>query len=195
MSENIIVFDIETKHTFDEVGGRGNFAKLGVTIVGTYLYNTSELKGFFEKDVLQLEKLFETKPLLIGFNSKKFDIPVLQPYLKTKLSELPHLDIMEEIEKVVGHRVSLQSVAEATLGIGKSGHGLDAIKYYREGEFDKLEKYCLDDVRITRDVFEYGAKNGEVFFTSKYGPDKRRVPVTWKVSHPFPKPDPQRSLF
>ena len=86
---------------------------------------------------------------------------------------------MEDISNVLGHRLSLDSIAEATLGTKKSGHGLDAIRYFREGNMEALKKYCTDDVRITRDIFEYGKTNSKLMYFSKYRPDQLTVPVDW----------------
>ena len=91
---------------------------------------------------------------------------------------------MEEITKALGHRVALDSVARATLGEGKTGSGLEAIRLWREGRLGELKEYCLSDVRITRDVYEYGASHGELFYMPKFGSGKARVEVGWKVEHP-----------
>lgn len=182
MKPNIIVLDLETKHTFDEVEGRRP-DKLGITVVGTYIYQEESYRIFRENEISKLEEFFSKKPLLVGFNIKKFDLAVLKPYLKLSPDNLPVLDIMEELVNVLGHRVSLDSVARATLNAQKSGSGLDAIKYYRNGEWDKLEKYCLDDVRITKELFEYGAAKSELFYLTKFDRAKARAPVSWKVEH------------
>lgn len=183
MNPNIIVLDLETKRAFDEVEG-GKAEKLGITVVGTYLYRENRYRIFRENEINDLETLFMSKPLLVGFNIKKFDLTVLRPYLHMNPAVLPCLDIMEEMTKILGHRVSLNSVAQATLGTQKSGHGLDAIKYYKNGEWEKLEKYCLDDVRITKEVFEYGAKNGELFYINKFSQAPAKVPVKWEIKNP-----------
>lgn len=195
MGNNIIVLDLETKFTFDEVGGRDKFEALGITVAGVYDYSTGKYEAIEEKDLSKLEKRLESKPLIVGFNSKRFDIPVLKPYLHFDPNILPQLDIMDEIQKVVGHRISLESVAQATLGYGKSGSGLDAIKYYRSGEIDKLKKYCLDDVKVTREVYEYGCKHKELFFTSKYGNSKTRVEVNWERPNEAEAEKAQLALF
>lgn len=180
---NRIVLDLETKRTFEDVGGRDNLGALGVSMVGVYSYRHQEYFSYFEDDFPKLLSLLATKPLVIGFNQRRFDLPVLQPYFKDfDLQKLSMVDILEDLSKVLGHRVSLDSVAEATLGIRKSGHGLDAICYWNRKEFDKLKKYCLDDVRITKEIFEFGAKRGEVFYTDKFGRGKRPAKVNWKLS-------------
>lgn len=195
MHSDIIVFDLETKNTFDEVGGRSNFKDLQISVLGAYFYSTDKYQIFEEKEIGEFEALLQKKPLLIGFNSRRFDTIVLQPYIRFDLKTLPQLDIMEELSKTLGHRVSLDSVAKATLGRSKIASGLDAIRFWKKGEMEKLKSYCLEDVRITKEVYEYGARNGELFYTSKYGGDKARVPVCWKLVHPNKQNEKQRSLF
>ncbi len=197
MGHNIIVYDIETQKSFDEVGGREHFTELGISVVGAYDYATGEFITYEESELGKFAERLQSRPLLVGFNSRRFDTPILQRYIPFDIQKFPQLDVMEEMVKALGHRVSLQSVASATIGEGKSGSGLDALVYYREGRMDELKKYCLDDVRITRDVYEYGAKHGELFYTPKFGPGKARAPVSWEIVHPDEAagPDPQQSLF
>ncbi|MEK7519628.1 MAG: ribonuclease H-like domain-containing protein [Patescibacteria group bacterium] len=176
-----IVLDLETQHEFSEVGGREYPHLLKVSLVGVYSYARAAFLAFEEKDIPELEKLLSETDLLIGFNTKHFDYAVLQPYLKSlDLKKIPACDIMEDVANVLGHRLSLESIAQATLGTGKSGHGLDAIRYFREGNMEALKKYCLDDVRITRDIFEYGKQNGKILYTSKYRAESLSAPVSWK---------------
>ncbi len=184
MALNIVVFDIETKDAFSDVGGRDGLTNLEISVLGAYDYATAEYMAYEERDLNRFAERLAKRPLLVGFNSRRFDTPILQKYVRFDLKDLPQLDIMEELQKVLGHRVGLDSVAQATLGTGKSGSGLEAIKLWREGKLDELKRYCLDDVRITRDVFEYGANHGELFFTSKYGPTKGCAKVAWKIEHP-----------
>lgn len=184
MGPNILVLDLETQKVFQEVGGGRNLDALGISVAGLYSYRTEAYQIFEEQELGTLEYLLAERPLVVGFNIRRFDMPVLKPYLHFDPLTLPMCDMLEEIQKVLGHRVSLESVAQATLGSGKSGTGLDAIAFYRRGEMAKLKQYCLDDVRVTRQVFEYGAQHGEIFYTSKFGPGKGRCPVTWQCKHP-----------
>ncbi len=183
MGENILVLDLETKSLFEDHAERRPEV-LGVSVVGTYCYRSDTYRVYDEKEIGALEERLSDKPLVVGFNIRRFDMPVLRPYLHFDPAILPMLDILEILHNQLGHRVSLQSVAEATLGAGKSGSGLDAVAYYRAGDFDSLRRYCEDDVKVTRAVYEYGAAHGELFFTSKFGNGKRRAPVTWKIVHP-----------
>ncbi|MDP2599922.1 MAG: ribonuclease H-like domain-containing protein [Deltaproteobacteria bacterium] len=181
LKQNIIVLDLETKRTFEDVGGRDNLGALGVSMVGVYSYRHNEYQAYFENDFPKLFSVLSEKPLVIGFNHRRFDMPVLQPYFKDfDLKQLKLLDVMEELTKTLGHRIGLDAVAQATLGAKKSGHGLDAIRYWNTGDLENLKKYCLEDVRLTKEVYEYGAKHGELFFMDKFGTGKIKVAVNWK---------------
>ncbi len=184
MVQNIIVFDIETKDAFSDVGGRDLFANLEISVLGAYDYLDGEFHIYEERELTRFAERLSKRPMIVGFNSRRFDTPILQKYIRFDLTDLHQLDIMEEITKELGHRVSLDSVAKATLSAGKSGSGLEAIRLWREGKMDELKRYCLDDVRLTRDIFEYGATNGELFYVHKFGGAKARVKVSWKVEHP-----------
>ena len=125
-----IVLDLETQKGFNEVD-RKKLHLLKISVVCVYDSKTDAYSAFEEKELLKLEEVLKQADLVIGFNIRDFDMEVLAPYLITPVKSLPLLDLMVEIEKVRGHRVSLQSVAQATLGVSKSGSGLDAIRLYR----------------------------------------------------------------
>jgi DEAD/DEAH box helicase domain-containing protein len=97
--------------------------------------------------------------LIIGYNSDHFDIPILNKYFSGDLTKIKSLDLLKEIKNSLGRRIKLDTVAEATLGRNKIGHGLEAIVWWRNGEKDKVIKYCTEDVRITKDIYEYALKN------------------------------------
>jgi DEAD/DEAH box helicase domain-containing protein len=180
MSSSQVVLDLETKRTFDEAGGRKP-ADLGITVVGTYLYKTGEYLVFEENQLSDLEQLLSETARIIGFNIRRFDFPVLQPCFKRlNLSDIGYFDLLEDLEKILGHRVSLQSLAKATLNEGKSGSGLDAIEFYRRGEMEKLKKYCLDDVRLTKEIYEFGKKFGHVYYHSRDKATRLEAKVNWK---------------
>jgi hypothetical protein len=176
--EDKLVLDLETKKSFEEVGGDHNRAQLGVSLVGVYSYKRDKYRAFREEEFDELKDWLKSASLIIGFNSKPFDFPVLQPYYpKFNLAKLPHLDILEEIYHALGHRLKLESVAQSTLGEGKSGSGLDAIWYFKNNEWDKLAKYCLDDVRVTKDVYEYGRKHHHLWYEN--AGNRATIPVRW----------------
>lgn len=185
MAEKLVI-DLETQKEFSEVEGRKPELLL-VSVAGVYSYEANRYDAYLEEDVAtKLAPRLKEAELIIGFNSRRFDLPVLQPYLPYPVDPLPQLDILEEIVKALGHRVSLDSVAQATLGRGKSGSGLEALKWFKEGRFDLITKYCLDDVKLTKEVYDYGRQHNRLFATNRAGVEKLTVPVFW--------PDRKRDL-
>jgi DEAD/DEAH box helicase domain-containing protein len=177
---NEIVLDLETKKSFQEVGGKNNMHLLGVSVVGVYHYVNDTFETYEEKDFSVLEEILRNTSRVIGFNSKHFDFPVLQPHVNINLQIIPHLDLIEATHKHLGFRVSLDNLAKTNLGVQKSGHGLDAITWWREGNMEAIKKYCLDDVRITRDVYEHGKKYGKVTAETRNDP-RAEIPVAWDI--------------
>ena len=159
-----IVLDLETQKSFQEVGGRGKNHLLKISVACIYDFSTGKYFSFEEHEIAKLSPILETADQIIGYNIKGFDFDVIQPYLNFNIHEVPYLDILEEIEKVLKHRIKLELVAQGTLGAGKSGSGLEAILYYKQGRMDMLKKYCLDDVKITKQVYEYALKNGKLLY-------------------------------
>ena len=174
-----LVLDLETKKSFDDVGGRTNFHLLEVSLFGVYDYGKDAYVTFLEHELAALEKLLGQADRVIGFNIKNFDYAVLQPHVSLNLKALKTLDILEEVARALGHRVSLDSIASQTLKERKTGDGLKALRLYKEGKMKELAEYCLQDVKLTRDVYEYGAVHGKLFFEGRYGPPGE-VPVSWK---------------
>lgn len=174
-----IVLDLETQRMFQEVGGHHNVHKLGISLCGVYFYDTDTFTAFKEAELADLEQyLLDHRPTIIGFNSLHFDLPVLQPYCpRLRLTDLPQVDILKDVERALGVRIKLESIAQATLLEGKSGTGLDAIRYFRANDWERLERYCLDDVRITRDVYEYGLRHNRIFYEN--ASELRPIPVLW----------------
>jgi DEAD/DEAH box helicase domain-containing protein len=182
MKDKYIVLDVETQRSFDEVGGR-NFEQLGVSVIGLYRQGSGKYEAFEEKQLGQLNQILSEAELLVGFNTKGFDYVVLQPYLEIPLLKLPTLDILDELKTILGHRVSLNSVAKATLGKEKSGDGLEAIRLYKSGEIEKIKTYCLNDVRLTHEVYEFGIKNSFIRYLSKDGRQTLEAKVNWAPVH------------
>ncbi len=198
-----IFFDTETKKFFDEVEGNDP-AKLGVSITSVYSRtvdeNFNEIEGkmesFWEKDFPEMFKLFEKADRIVGFNSIGFDIPALSPYLPPHWPKLKHFDILAEMRKIEGKRMSLNSIAKATLGEKKNDSGDNAIKYWAEGTPEalaKLKKYCEMDVKITKDIYDHALKNKFLKYIDFWN-DIHEVKLDF--SYPAPQEDTtQGSLF
>jgi DEAD/DEAH box helicase domain-containing protein len=165
---NELVFDIETQNTFADVNN--DFKKLKVSCVSVYHYNTDSYESFEEHELPKLWPIFEKADLIIGFNSAHFDMPVLNNYYLGDLSKLPHLDIMERVKESLGFRLKLNDLAQATLdNVEKSADGLQAIRWWKEGNIADIKKYCEQDVLITKEIYDFGKKNRQLFYKSLTG--------------------------
>lgn len=170
-----IVLDIETKNTFQDVGGYFT-DKLEVSVVVAYFYETDEYKSYLEKDLPRLFNEMEQADRIIGYNSIGFDIPVLNNYYAGDLLQIPQLDMLAEIHKNLGYRIKLDDVAAATIGTKKSAHGLLAVQWWKEGKVQEVIDYCQQDVKVTKDVFDFGKEQGFILFDDRMG-ERRQVDV------------------
>ncbi len=160
-----IVFDIESTSRNGFVAGRVNVDEQELTIVALYDSETDSYTSYVKEELPQLWPILERADLLIGYNSDSFDIPLLNRYYPGDLTQLRSLDLMTEVQKVLGRRVRLQSLAQATLGKGKKGDGLQAVTWWQEGKVEKVREYCIEDVRITKELFDYAREKGELKYT------------------------------
>lgn len=160
---NKVVFDIETSNIFADVGKRDP-ALLDISIVGLYDYANNSYKTFSQEEFPLMWPILERADLLIGFNSEHFDMPLLNKYYQGDLNNIRHLDLLKEIRNVAGRRMKLDQLAEGSLGSKKSGHGIEATVWWKKGEHQKVRDYCIDDVKITKDLYEYALKNKKVKF-------------------------------
>ncbi len=198
-----VIFDTETKKFFDEIDGY-DASKLGVSITSVYSRTLDKdfkeiegkMQSFWEKDFDEMFKLFEKADRIIGFNSLGFDIAALSPYFPTHWAKLKHFDILDSIRKVEGKRVSLDSLAKATLGEKKSDSGENAVKYWKAGDTEslaKLKKYCEMDVEITTRIYDHALHNGFLKYIDFWN-ETHEV----KLDFSYPKVDSatvQNSLF
>lgn len=173
-----VVLDIETRNTFQDVGAY-NPALLKISLIGCYFYETDTYESFLEEDLPKLWPRLERADRIIGYNLIGFDYPCMQQYYSGDIMKLPTVDMLVEIEKVLGFRIKLDDVAQATLGVGKSGHGLMAVEYWKKGEIDKLRDYCLQDVKVTKEVYDFAMQNGLVSYNNRQG-QKTDIRVTIK---------------
>ncbi len=179
-------FDLETCCSAAEVGGWGRCHAMGVSLAVLHETSPQQVTVFREQDIAQLCRRLGELDLVVGFNLKRFDYKVLQPYTDLSLESLPTLDILEELHSFLGFRLSLDHLAEATLGRKKTGNGLLALEHYKNGRWEELESYCRQDVLITKSLFEFGAHQGYLLYQHRRG-DLVRVPVSWDESRFFPE--------
>lgn len=177
---NLVFFDLESQNLFQDIGGRNNIEKLLVACAVTWSSQKNDFSVYWEQDVPALIAELKSATKVIGFNLRGFDYQVLQPYApETRFASIPTLDLLLDLQKILGFSISLDSIASASLGATKTADGVQSVSWFRARELDKVAEYCKADVDITRRVYEFGRDNGYIFYKSKLG-SKLKVEVKWK---------------
>ncbi|MBY0471362.1 ribonuclease H-like domain-containing protein [bacterium] len=160
-NRHFLVIDIETQKLVQEVGGWDHIDKLGISVACAYDSKTDQFLSFQENEIKKLIDLCESR-LVVGYNIRGFDLPVMAAYgLDPK--RLDVFDIMYDLEALTRQRfLKLEYVARGTLNAGKSADGLQAVEWWKAGQIQKIIDYCMQDVKVTRDVFQFGRQNGFV---------------------------------
>mgnify|MGYP000976136887 CR=1 FL=1 len=169
-----VVFDLETQNYFSDVGGNDPVG-LDISVACFYDSETDKYTALTVDELNAAWPIIEHADALVGYNSNHFDIPLLNKYYPGDLRSIKSIDILESIKDSLGRRLRLDSVAEATVGAKKSADGLQAVRWWREGRVDEVKKYCTQDVKVTKKVFDYALLHGHVKF--KDGSRKREIPL------------------
>jgi DEAD/DEAH box helicase domain-containing protein len=178
------VLDIETQRSAQEVGGWHRADLMRVSCVVVYDSKTGEYLEYLEGAMDRLLEVIQEFDLLVGFNIKRFDYRVLSGYTDFDFKQIHTLDILEDVHAHLGYRLSLDHLAGVTLGVQKSGNGLQALEWWKQGRINDIIDYCRKDVEITRSLFEFGRQNGYLLFTNK-AKQTVRIPVQWDKSLSF----------
>lgn len=168
-----VVFDIET------IGDIQDLATMKVTVVSIYEYENDSYRSFEEHELGSLWPIFERAERLIGFNSEHFDIPILNRYYTGDLLKFPSLDMLRIVKEVTGKRYKLNDLVKATLQMEKSADGLQAMEWFKEGKLDLIKEYCEQDVKVTKDLYEFGKKNKMIYYPTLTG-ELMPIPVNFE---------------
>jgi DEAD/DEAH box helicase domain-containing protein len=177
---HVVVFDLETQLSAAEVGGWNKSYLMRMSCGIVWDSREDGFTTYFEDQVDKLVAHLQRAELIVGFNVIGFDYSVLRGYTRFDFRELNTLDIMRDVHSHLNYRVSLDGLAQATLDTKKSADGLQALRWFKQGRLDLIEKYCRHDVEITRDLFRHGLDKGYLVFERKEQ-GKMRLPVGWQL--------------
>ena len=169
-----VVFDLETQNIFTDIESNDP-SKLDISVGSAYDSGTDSYTTVAINELEKLWPIIEKADVLVGYNSNHFDIPLLNKYYPGDLRQIPSIDLLEDIRISLGRRLRLDTIAEATVGAKKSANGLQAVRWWKEGKIDEIKKYCEQDVRVTKEVFEFALENKKVFY--KDGRKKLEIPL------------------
>ena len=179
MPRDIVYFDLETQRTANDAGGWDRKCNMRMSVGVVFSTATGKYQVFSEERVNELIERLRGADLVVGFNLLNFDYHVLMGYtILDLIHELPTADLMHDMEQRLGHRLALDSIANATLGVQKTAVGLDAIRWWREGRVLEIAEYCCFDVKVTRLVHEHGCRHKELYFHDRFA-QRQRVAIDW----------------
>ncbi len=176
----IAFFDLETQRLANEVGGWKNCHLMRVSVAVLIEEPSGATHVFREDEVGELIRLLQQMDLVVGFNIKRFDYRVLSAYTTENLNNLPTFDILELLHRQIGFRLSLDHLARETLGASKLADGLEAVRWFRNGDWDKLTAYCKEDVELTRGIFHHALDKGYLVYRNRQG-RSLRIPTRWSL--------------
>lgn len=183
----MLILDVEIKKSWDELGVF-DLKLFEVSYIGAIDTETGKEMDFWEDDMEKLHEAMKKTDMVCGYNLFDFDMPVIANYLGEEIYKLPQLDLMVAVQKKLGYRPKLDDLALATFGEGKIGKGTDAVKYWAAGDLESLKEYCMEDVRVTKRVWEYGKEHGTLKYYDKGGFVKE-VEVDWNLGEKLPEED------
>lgn len=164
----VIVFDIEIAKRVEDVPGGWNAARqgeCGVSCVCLYDNQTNRYHVYDQHTIQQCIDHLNTADLLVSFNGIGFDIPALEGYAGAAITVENHYDILAEIWKAAGRKVKgyrLGDVGQRTVGLEKSDTGTHAPELYARGRWGELVDYCINDVHLTKELFNHIVEHGFV---------------------------------
>ncbi|MEW5801096.1 MAG: DEAD/DEAH box helicase [bacterium] len=164
---DVIVFDLETQLSAQEVGGWHNAHLMRLSVGVVYERSTGRYQTYREDRVKDLLQRMAVAELVVGFNQKCFDYAVLKAYTGRNLGNLPSIDLLEEIYRRYGFRLSLEAIVSATFGTSKCGNGLAALRWWKEGKIEEIERYCRMDVELTARLFDHILDHGYLLYENK----------------------------
>jgi DEAD/DEAH box helicase domain-containing protein len=177
-----IYLDVETQKLADEVQGAwDNIRAFGLAVAVTW-DEAHDFRSWYEGDAARLIGELSAFDRIVTFNGHRFDLEVLSAYGDVSVLRGRSLDVLQDLKRRLGFRVSLQSAAQATLGRHKTGSGVEAVKWWRSGDpalRQRVVEYCRADVDILRELVAHGRREGFVKIPSQ-GKDLT-VYVAWRT--------------
>jgi DEAD/DEAH box helicase domain-containing protein len=174
----VVVFDLETLRSAEEVGGWGQVERMGLALACVYDVTADRHRCYREAEAERLLLDLLSADLVVGFNVDRFDLRVLAPYAPAGLGRVRTLDLLARIHETLGFRIALGHLGRETLGVPKTADGLQSLEWVREGRLDLVESYCRADVELTARLFAHGRREGYLLYRD-YEDRRVRVPVSW----------------
>lgn len=183
-----LIYDIEIVKAIPERSGTRDLdieycagwqdhANMGISVCGGFETETNRYRVFCTDNLHEFALAVERADVLVGFNNIAFDNAVIraawQPVVKLpKNWEAKSYDLLREIWLGAGLApefnykthggYGLDAVCEKNFGTKKSGDGALAPKMWQRGMIGNVIDYCLNDITLTKQLFDRVLMNGVI---------------------------------
>lgn len=173
---NIIIYDCEIVNAIpnrdgskidgiEYCGGWQDHANMGVSVTGVYDYLEDRYRVFLDDNKDEFDTLLNMRgPLCVGFNNIPFDNALLVASDWPCPNDSICYDLLRETWAAAGLGVQfnfkthggfgLDAMCECNFGTKKSGNGAFAPVLWQQGKRGEVIDYCLNDVRLTKQLFD-----------------------------------------
>ena len=174
------IYDIEIVKAIPERNGENDLdveycagwqdhANMGISVCGGFEYDSGRYRVFCTDNLHQFADAVERADIIVGFNNIPFDNAVIratwQPLVKLPENwEAKSYDLLREIWVAAGlgpefnfkthGGFGLDAMCEKNFGTKKSGNGALAPKMWQRGQIGNVIDYCLNDVALTKQLFD-----------------------------------------
>ncbi len=178
---NFIIYDIEIIRAIPMKGepkiqgieyadGFRDVENLGISVIGTYDYQTRKYHAYLEDEFGAFETL-AAKRKVVSFNGILFDDLVCRA---EALEIRTWYDILRETYRAIGldpfpshftkaySGYGLDAICQANKLGGKTGHGAYAPVLWQQGKRQEVIDYCLNDVKLTKELFDMILAGAEI---------------------------------
>jgi len=165
--DDALVYDIEIARAILDRGrtpdptveyckGWDDHANMGIAVIGAYDYREGRYRVFCKDNSAAFAALAAQRRLLVGHNILGFDNKVLAAHGLAVPAEKCY-DTLVELAAPSGRDfrgLGLDALCAANFGARKAGTGALAPVLWQRGEIGAVVDYCLEDVRLTRLLFD-----------------------------------------
>ena len=145
--------------------GWHDHANMGISVIGAYDYVEDRTRVFCDDNMGDFLDLCDDRDVLVGFNSIAFDNAVIAATIGIPaFPEAKCYDLLRELWAAAGlppefegkthGGFGLDATCEKNFGTRKSGNGELAPVLWQQGKIGKVVDYCLNDIRLTKQVFD-----------------------------------------
>ena len=177
-ASTIYILDVQTRKTYEDVGGKKGTSQLGVSYAALLNHGTDDISVYTELDInILLDKIFSSH-LVIGLNLKKFAYTVLSGYRNAEFDLINSLDIVDDVRKKIIRKPCIEELFSGTLDISREIDNMKIARQFKQGGVEEVKKITIQNVIDLNSVYVFGKQRGHVFINDATG-QRWKIPVSW----------------